>query len=225
VTLTVGAELENMQTPRSLPLTIVVAPQSRIQVLGARVQNPKAPWRYNYKADGRFGDRNAKHDPKTRYRLPYESGKSFKVSQGFHGAFSHTGEFEYSIDWLMPVGTTVCAARDGLVVKLADQFREGGPDPSFKGKDNFVYILHDDGTIGSYAHFKFRGISVRTGQRVAAGDVIGQSGFTGYAQSPHLHFHVQIPVDGHSFRTVPVRFDGQKKRGVELQEGETYTAP
>ena len=49
---------------------------------------------------------------------PMRRAACYTVVQGHHGSFSHTGQDEYAIDWQMPEGTPVHAARDGLVVKV-----------------------------------------------------------------------------------------------------------
>ena len=48
------------------------------------------------------------HNDDYVYRLPYSSGSSFSVGQGYFGSFSHEGK--YAIDWTMPIGTPIYAA-------------------------------------------------------------------------------------------------------------------
>ena len=66
----------------------------------------------------------------------------------------------------------------------------GRAEPRFRGKDNFVVVKHDDGTLGTYCHLLKAGVKVQVHQRIQAGDVIGLSGNSGYTSGPHLHFHV-----------------------------------
>jgi murein DD-endopeptidase MepM/ murein hydrolase activator NlpD len=51
-------------------------------------------------------------------------------------------------------------------------------------------VLHDDGTFGVYAHLRQGSALVRPGQRVSNGQLIAQSGNSGYSTGPHLHFAV-----------------------------------
>ena len=41
-----------------------------------------------------------------------------------------------------------------------------------------------------YAHLRQGSVAVRTGQRVEAGDLLGEIGNSGSSTEPHLHFHV-----------------------------------
>ena len=60
------------------------------------------------------------------YQLPYAPGNRFKVTQGYNGSFSHKGSNQYAIDWQMPEGTPVYAARGGVVVRTKDDSNTGG---------------------------------------------------------------------------------------------------
>jgi murein DD-endopeptidase MepM/ murein hydrolase activator NlpD len=124
------------------------------------------------------------------YELPYEPGRSFQVIQGYGGTYSHTNESHFSIDFGMPEGTPICAARGGIVYSVIDQFNESGTDPSFKPKANAIYVLHPDDTIAAYVHLMCGGSCVRAGDPVTIGQPIGYSGNTGWSGTPHLHFHV-----------------------------------
>jgi hypothetical protein len=124
------------------------------------------------------------------YELPFEPGARFLVSQGYGGAYSHHGKSHFSLDFRMPEGSRICAARGGLVFRVVDHFEEGGTHPSFKPKANVIDVLHFDDTIASYAHLQKRGALVLPGQFVTVGQPIGLSGNTGWSGHPHLHFHV-----------------------------------
>ena len=54
------------------------------------------------------------------YRLPYPTGLTFSVLQGFHGAFSHRGSNEFAIDFDCPVATRVLTAREDLLTYASD---------------------------------------------------------------------------------------------------------
>ena len=51
---------------------------------------------------------------------------------------------------------------------------------------NFVKILNDDGTVCLYAHMEYT--SVKVGQRVSKGQVIGRMGNSGNSYGGHLHW-------------------------------------
>jgi murein DD-endopeptidase MepM/ murein hydrolase activator NlpD len=107
---------------------------------------------------------------------------------------------------VMPVGTQVLAAREGVVMDVEEDFNRAGTDlQKFMDKANHVRILHDDGTMALYAHLDLASVSVRPGARVKAGQLIARSGNTGFSTGPHLHFVIQQNV-GMEMRSLPFRF-------------------
>jgi len=94
-------------------------------------------------------------------------------------------------------GVDVLAAAPGIVRGL----RDGMPDTGFsqetaaqiEGKDcgNGVVIDHGDGWQTQYCHMKRGTITVAKGQRVGSGTILGQVGFSGRTQFPHLHLSVR----------------------------------
>lgn len=137
----------------------------------------------------------------TPYRLPWKPGHAFACTQANFSPLSHGGWQKYAYDFVMPVGTEVCAVRAGQVFKVVDHHDGNGPN----SPGNYVDIIHADGTIAEYVHIRQGGSRVRAGQFVQQGDVIAESGNVGYSLQAHLHFHVvknrtTIPV---SFSDVP----------------------
>jgi len=182
------------------------------------------PWKYNYNCLYQLGSANAVHDEQAVYRLPFAEGKTYSVIQGYGGKFSHHEMYHYAIDFTMPIGTPVHAARDGIIVSLQQDFNAGGPDPAFKDAANSVSVRHSDGTIADYVHLKYRGAAVALGQSVKSGQLIGYSGNTGYSKGPHLHFHVQKPIDGRKIQTLPVKFRARQGSSLVPKERSSYTA-
>ncbi|MEK7100117.1 MAG: peptidoglycan DD-metalloendopeptidase family protein, partial [Patescibacteria group bacterium] len=118
-------------------------------------------------------------------------GNAYCITQYFgNTSFStanpqiYNGSGHNAIDIGMPVGTPVLAALSGTV--LATGNTDLAPGCYSFGK--WVMIKHANGLATLYSHLSSIGVS--GGQAVATGEVIGNSGMTGYATGPHLHFGV-----------------------------------
>ncbi|MBN2681420.1 MAG: M23 family metallopeptidase [Bacteroidales bacterium] len=106
------------------------------------------------------------------------------------------------IDISAPKGTKVYASGDGTVVDAS--WNSGG-------YGRMIVIDHGFGYRTVYAHL--HAISVRKGQTVKRGEIIGKVGSTGLSVSSHLHYEVRInnkPVDPINFffkDMSPVEYD------------------
>lgn len=117
------------------------------------------------------------------YRIPFEAGVVSNICQYPHGATP-------AIDFCVPIGTSVVAAKDGIVIGIVNHHDEGGPDQKFFDKANFVELLHTDGTRALYTHLLKDSVAVSLHAHVKRGDIIGKVGMSGQTSGPHLHFHV-----------------------------------
>ncbi|MEX0720957.1 MAG: M23 family metallopeptidase [Balneolaceae bacterium] len=221
VTIEVDFDLKNLTSSRDLPFTGVLKPAANENILDLVFAKGADGW--NYKATFKYymGSIFAKHNDEFTYRLPFKTGKSYKLSQGFYGAHSHQGDLKYALDFDLGIGDEVYAARDGLVVALEDKNDRGGPLKKFMKYANFITIMHKDGTFADYSHLMNKGVTVEIGQKIKKGQLIGFSGATGFATGPHLHFAVKKAKKGGGYISVPVKF--ATKDGIaELQEGQSY---
>lgn len=136
-----------------------------------------------------------KYDTLYNYGLPFLKGKRYKILQGQNTKFTHKGSFsKYAIDLKMNIGQTVCAIRDGMVIRIKENSNIGGKDKKYYDDANYILIGHKDGTFSQYVHLKKNGAIVEKGDLVKKGQVIGYSGNTGMSTEPHLHFVVQKPT-------------------------------
>jgi murein DD-endopeptidase MepM/ murein hydrolase activator NlpD len=171
------------------------------------------------------GRPGAKHAPEEPYRLPYALATDFAVSQAFPDTVTHTDAANrHAIDFVMPVGTGVNAARSGMVIEVASEYFESGVDLAADGpRANIVRILHADGTMALYAHLNWNSIRVVPGQRVARGEYLADSGNTGFSTGPHLHFVVQRNAGG-IMESVPIEFQGPGGNRITVATGNRPTA-
>ncbi len=227
VTFEHSGKPENVTCASPLPVTTVCRGTKPVKVLSFAITDHRRPWNTRLRWYWQYGSSEAADD-KYPYRLPYQEGKRFRVCQGFNDTPTHHGDFTYSIDWLMPEGTPVCAARGGTVVYVIDHYSGGGFKKEYLDKNNTVQILHDDGTLAQYTHIKKDGAAVKEGDTVRPGDIIAYSGNVGYSESPHLHFNVFKPVDGKRSGSVRVGFitdysdyDTPEKAGIYSWTGKT----
>ena len=181
-------------------------------------------YRYRYWYDWTVGDRNARHDDSYVYRLPWASGESYAVLQGYGSSFSHTGLEHYAVDFDMPEGTPVHAARGGIVARVEESHDIGCWEDGCGRYANYIVILHEDGTTGEYYHLQRDGALVETGERVAAGAPIGLSGNTGHTTMPHLHFAVYRAGEWGRTQSLPVRFSHRDGVTAQPRHGQRLVA-
>lgn len=202
---------DNIQTDQSFPLAAVVRANSHLTLATLRAANPARSFRFSTQSHFLPGNFHALHEPNTLYRLPFADGLSFVISQAPGGPqLTHnTPESAQAIDFTMPEGTPIVAARSGIVIAAEGHNQFGSKNPAMLTLANHVRILHSDDSIATYGHLAPGGVDVAVGQRVTAGRVIGRSGSTGYSSGPHLHFVVHQLQRGHNgfgSISVPIRF-------------------
>lgn len=172
--------------------------------------------------DIRLGRVDAHHDDAYTYHLPYGESVSYPIIQGYGAKLSHVGAEQFTLDFGMPVGTPVHAARDGVVVLFEDTHDGGCLREECSRLANFIVVLHADGTTGEYFHLERGSVQVALGDRIQRGQLLASSGNTGYSSAPHLHFGVyRTLADGHT-QSVPVRFETRLGAIVAPRSGARY---
>ena len=142
------------------------------------------------------------------YSLPYETGNSHLLVQGYFGAFSHRERA--ALDFKMKRGTNILAVRDGVVARVKEDGNKGGWSRRYRSEGNNIIIQHSDNTRSGYWHLQKNGALVKVGDTVRQGQVIGLSGKTGYAAIPHLHFIVWKFDNRGQWQQVATRFKTSK---------------
>lgn len=108
------------------------------------------------------------------------------------------GRFHYGVDFRASVGTAVFAMASGVVEGVGDT------DIDCKGASfgKWIFIKYNNGLSSTYGHLS--AISVKKGDVVKSGDIVGLSGNTGSSTGPHLHVGVYAST-GVNVETVPSR--------------------
>ncbi|GHT52719.1 hypothetical protein FACS1894106_2030 [Spirochaetia bacterium] len=111
----------------------------------------------------------------TRRTSFFGDRRVYKYSTGKTDTAIHAG-----IDYGVPKGTPVTACADGKVVLARFRISTG----------NSVIIEHLPGVYSIYYHMDK--IEVNEGDLVVSGALLGQSGATGLATGPHLHWEIRV---------------------------------
>jgi len=105
----------------------------------------------------------------------FTSGFGTRSDPLTHGRGTHQG-----VDIAAAPGQPVRASADGIVMAASEQ----------GGLGKAVFLAHGYGLSTRYGHLS--AVSVRPGQKVKRGDVIGRVGSTGRSTGYHLHYEVRI---------------------------------
>ena len=198
----------NVVSEPPLPLRVVLQPLRENPVALIRPEQPgTASYTLAYRATP--GDPHAAVDFEARYAVPFQPGTRYEIHQGFNGKASHdTDQSRYAVDFSVPEGTPVMAARGGVVMEVASDFAGAGLDrEKFGNRANLVRVVHDDGSMAVYAHLALESTVVSVGQRVRTGQHLADSGNTGFSTGPHLHFSVQANT-GMRLQSFPFSIEG-----------------
>lgn len=212
----VATESQNMISEPELPARIELRARA-VELVTLAPDDWQRSWQYRLETAVTPGTLNPAYASDYAYQVPLASDEPIRIAQGFNGRFSHQAPHSrFSIDFALPIGTAIHAARAGTVMDLARYFHQSGENLERYGpRANFIRILHDDGSMAVYAHLDYNGILVREGQHIERGQKIGLSGNTGYSTGPHLHFSVQINQD---MNLLSVPFQMQDHNGRHLPE-------
>lgn len=153
---------------------------------------------------------------KNEYSYPVESARIT-----YDESPAHAGRLKYAVDFIIPDGTPIQAALDGIVVDVKQDSDLGGPDEAFDKHGNYIELKHPNSEYSIYEHIRKNGSSVKVGDKVKQGQIIGYSGHTGWMAhlGPHLHFdvHKYHKLSGRRIMR-PSRSDGKTSEKIEPPE-------
>ena len=106
---------------------------------------------------------------------------------GFHKGVDLTGNpnVNNGYDYIL-------AFDDGVVTAVCNTYSKTGKVGGTGDMGNYVIINHGNGYKTRYMHMTKGSVTVRKGQTVKAGQVIGYMGNTGNSTGRHLHFDISI---------------------------------
>lgn len=213
----------NLQFSEKADKIFVLPPKAEKFVFGElTAKDPSKGYKFSYNYNTAMGDITLKNfDKSFIYDLPFIKGKSFKINQGYNGLFSHKNE--NSLDFMIPEGDEILAAREGIIVQIEQRNTKSCSKEECKKYNNYITIMHPDGTFAYYAHIKSNSAKVKLGERVKCGQIIANCGNVGWSNGPHLHFTCFIGgFDKWSTLQTKFKIDRGDKSAI-LKEGVTYT--
>ncbi|NNF66487.1 MAG: M23 family metallopeptidase [Gammaproteobacteria bacterium] len=212
------------RSPEEAVNHVVLPAAKKTQVLRVDSQQAGVSSNFRYKYKYMLGEPDIKHDSTYLYRVPYAVAQEFRVTQAYPTAITHNSpDSRHAVDFEMPVGTAIHAAREGTVVAIAFRSYSGGTTAEDAQKANIVRVVHDDGTIATYAHLRLDSVRVRPGDRVQRGEYLADSGNTGFSTGPHLHFAVSRNR-GFDLESVPLHFLGASNKAAQARSGKILQA-
>ncbi len=143
-------------------------------------------------------------------RLPFFG--TWTVSQDYDGSHTHKGAWKHALDFIITdnsgeqfKGTgdlpedyycfnkPVLAPSDGYVESVIDNIEDNiiGKVNLKENWGNTVIIRHNNFLFSSLSHLRKESITVKSGDKIKQGDIIGKCGNSGRSPYPHLHFQMQ----------------------------------
>jgi murein DD-endopeptidase MepM/ murein hydrolase activator NlpD len=173
------------------------------RLLAARFTNQDLVSQAFYFKDGKrspdYYDENGHSLRKAFLKAPLSFSR---ISSGFtfhrRHPITHRVKAHPAIDYAAPKGTPIHTVCDGTII-FASYKRYNG---------NCVKVRHPNGWVTMYNHMSKFARNIRSGKRVAQGQVIGYVGSTGLSTGPHLDFRMYrngVPVNPLKVKSPPAR--------------------
>ncbi|RKI42474.1 peptidase M23 [bacterium D16-51] len=142
-------------------------------------QRRRAEQEARERAERENRDSSPNRQTKQGYRWPLPISGVITSYFGYRKApTAGASTYHKGIDISVPVGTSVLAARAGIVVTASYSASAG----------NYVALYHGGGIYSYYMHCS--SLTAGVGEEVLAGQQVALSGNTGISTGPHLHFAI-----------------------------------
>lgn len=187
-----------VKNPSCFPVTVGVNLQEIYVPSSGEVKLDSQSWGAWWWHPGKRGDLAARKIPSP---LINKEVPDFKEGEGVH-----QGELFNSYDFSVPEGTQVLAMEAGIVIRVVQHYKVAHQDLKRIDEVNKVEILHEDGSLATYAHLAPQSVIPRLCEKIKTGQVLGLSGHNGFSSGPHLHVHLSRPNGLGKFSTIPLKF-------------------
>jgi hypothetical protein len=148
--------------------------------------------------------------PEVRFACDFVRVKDYSTHQGDGRA--NPDYYCFTAAVVAPGPGTLTVAEDGHPDCKPGQQDKAHP------KGNHVIIDHGNGELSFLAHFRNGTIAVKVGDRVVAGQKLGQCGNSGNTSEPHLHYQLQNQAG----ECLPAQFTNYLADGVTINAGEPF---
>lgn len=146
------------------------------------------------------------------YHYPYESQRYaydlviVKENSTYKSLGRHNEDF-YAFN------KEVTAPVDGLVIETATAVKDNAPRDMNEAQPagNFIVLQHANNEYSLIAHFKQHSITVKVGEQVKQGQILGQCGNSGNSSEPHIHFQVMDAPNMNTSRSICIHFTDGKE--------------
>jgi len=107
-----------------------------------------------------------------------------------------SGKLHAAHDYPVPIGTPIFAVRDGTILDCNDGIpnNPAGVDGKTGDPSNWILlgITYQGKPASVYYQHLSRGLDVKKGQHVTAGQKLGETGNSGHSTGPHLHLATML---------------------------------
>ena len=222
VSVEVNLDLKNMRSTKgNNKIFVIPGNASKHEITRLKIIDPTRNSNFHINTLSGLGDHTqTNYDYEYPYSLPYDTGDTYKVMQGYNGHLSHL--HQHALDFNIPMGGRILSARGGIVVKVEDRNSKSCGQPRCNKFNNYIRVYHDDGTFAEYTHIQRGSAKVRKGDRIKQGQHIASCGNVGWATGAHLHFEVFL-LNMNKKKTVPTKFKISENEPLqELVEKQSY---
>lgn len=187
------SELEDLYSESDVSL-------KKLEQLATGFENDKDKLEADEKAIDKQIKELIEKNARKEYMGDLEAGTFLWPAPGNYSISSHYGDTSgrgsghKGMDIRAGKGSDITAANSGVVIKVSNScthnYGKSGSCGCGGGYGNYCIIDHGGGYTTVYAHATE--ITVKEGQSVSTGDVIGKVGSTGESTGYHLHFEVRV---------------------------------